>query len=64
MNTSSISHLSRRSAIQWTSWLAVAAAAVIVADYEPPIPQQPPTDYPPTTAMVEPLVGPIDLMLS
>ena len=63
MNMSSILRLSRRSAAQWSSWLVVAAAAVLVADYEPPTPQEPPTDYPPTTAMVETVDVP-DLMLS
>jgi len=51
---------SRRSAIQWASCLSLVAAAVLVADYQPPVEQGPPTDYPPTTAMVDP----IDLMLS
>ncbi|MGB3614155.1 MAG: hypothetical protein WBA10_10200 [Elainellaceae cyanobacterium] len=51
---------SRRNAIQWTSWLSLAAAVVLVADYQPPVQQGPPTDYPPTTAMVET----VDLVLS
>ncbi|MGF1514478.1 MAG: hypothetical protein ACFB5Z_12405 [Elainellaceae cyanobacterium] len=59
MNTFSTSRSHRRGFTQWTSLFGLAAAAIIVADYQPPEQQLPPTDYPPTTAS-----QPVNLPLS
>ncbi len=60
MNTFSTPRSHRRSFVQLTSWFGLAAALVIIADYQPPEQQLPPNDYPPTTAMGQP----VDLTLS
>lgn len=53
----------RHGFVQLTSWFGLAAAAIIIADYQPPEQQLPPTDYPPTTAS-QPAQQSVNMFLS